>query len=107
MIDIPSMLIGCAVMFAVTYATKAIGLLFVKRPIRNQFIRSFLYFLPYSVLAVMVFPGILFSTGWIWSGIAGTAVALILAFFRRGLLVVSVASIATVFLFEFAYFLLA
>lgn len=107
MIELSAMLIGCAIMFAVTYSTKAIGLLFVKRPIRSRFIRSFLYYLPYSVLAVMVFPGVLFSTGWIWSGIAGTAVALVLAFFRRGLLPVSVAAIATVFLMELLYFLLA
>lgn len=103
--NLTSMLIGCAIMFSVTYVTKAVGLLLVKKPIRSRFIRSFLYYLPYSVLAVMVFPGVLFSTGWIWSGIAGTAVALVLAYFRRGLLVVSVAAIATVFLFELIYFL--
>lgn len=103
--NLTSMLIGCAVMFGVTYVTKAVGLLLVKKPIRSRFIRSFLYYLPYSVLAVMVFPGVLFSTCWIWSGIAGTAVALALAYFRRGLLVVSVAAIATVFLFELIYFL--
>ena len=103
--NLTSMLIGCAIMFGVTYVTKAVGLLLVKKPIRSHFIRSFLYYLPYSVLAVMVFPGVLFSTGWIWSGIAGTAVALALSYFRRGLLVVSVAAIATVFLFELIHFL--
>ena len=66
------MLIGCGIMFAVTYATKAVGLLFVKKPIKNKFVKSFLYYLPYSVLAVMVFPAILFSTSTIWSGIAGS-----------------------------------
>ncbi len=95
-----SMLIGCAVMFGVTYLCKAVGLLLVKKQIRNTFVQSFLYYLPYSVLAVMVFPSILFSTSFLWSGIAGTVVALVLAFFRRGLLVVSVCSILTVFLVE-------
>lgn len=94
------MLIGCAVMFGVTYLCKAVGLLLVKKQIKNTFVQSFLYYLPYSVLAVMVFPAILFSTSFIWSGIIGTAVALILAFFRRGLLVVSVCSIVTVFIAE-------
>ena len=46
----------------------------------------------------MVFPGMLFETASIWSGIAGTAVAVLLSFFRRGLLTVSLASIAAVFL---------
>ena len=105
--NLADMLIGCAVMCAVTYATKAIGLLFVKKPIKNKYVKSFLYYLPYSVLAVMVFPTILFSTSTIWSGVAGTLVALVLAYFRRGLLVVSVASIATVFLIEMCFMLLA
>ena len=96
--NLTSMLIGCAIMFGVTYVTKAVGLLLVKKPIRSRFIRSFLYYLPYSVLAVMVFPGMLFETASIWSGIAGTAVAVLLSFFRRGLLTVSLASIAAVFL---------
>lgn len=97
---LPEMLIGCAVMFGVTYLCKAVGLLLVKKQIKNTFVQSFLYYLPYSVLAVMVFPAILFSTSFIWSGIIGTAVALVLAFFRRGLLVVSVCSIVAVFIAE-------
>lgn len=95
-----SMLIGCLVMFAVTYITKAAGLLLVRKKITNKYVQSFLYYIPYSVLAVMVFPGILFSTASLWSGIAGTAVALVLSYFKRGLLLVSVSSIAAVFVAE-------
>ena len=100
------MLIGCLVMFAVTYATKGLTLLFFRKEIKSAYIRSFLYYLPYSVLAVMVFPTILFSTGTLLSGIAGTAVALLLSFFRKGLLPVSLASIAAVFLTEFLLYVI-
>lgn len=93
-----SMLIGAAVMFGVTYLCKGLTLLCFRKNIKNKFVRSFLYYLPYSVLAVMVFPAILFSTSSIWSGIAGTAVALVLAYCRRGLLVVALSAIGTVFL---------
>lgn len=99
------MLIGCLIMFAVTYATKGITLLLARRNITNKYVRSFLYYLPYSVLAVMVFPGMLFSTASLWSGIAGTAVALLLSFFKRGLLTVSLASIAAVFLTDMIFIL--
>ena len=102
-----SMLLGCLVMFAVTYATKAVGLLLVKKQIKNRFVLSFLYYLPYSVLAVMVFPAIFFSTSFLWSGIAGAAVALVLSFFRCGLLPVSLASIAAVYAEEQLFFLFA
>lgn len=100
------MLIGCLIMFAVTYATKGITLLLARRNITNKYVRSFLYYLPYSVLAVMVFPGMLFSTASLWSGIAGTAVALLLSFFKRGLLTVSLASIAAVFLTDMIFILI-
>ena len=73
----------------------------IYQDIKNKYVRSFLYYLPYSVLAVMVFPTILFCTSSIVSGIVGTAVAMILSFFRKGLLPVSLASIAAVFLTEF------
>ena len=76
---------------------KIVQKLALKKDIKSKYIRSFLYYLPYSVLAVMVFPTILFCTSSIWSGLAGTAVALLLAFFRKGLLPVSLAAIATVF----------
>ena len=39
------MLIGCLVMFAVTYATKAVTLLFFRKDIKNKYVRSFLYYL--------------------------------------------------------------
>ena len=104
--NIASMLVGAAVMFAVTYLCKGLTLLCFRKKIKNTFVKSFLYYLPYSVLAVMVFPVILFSTSSIWSGIAGTAVALLLAYFRKGLLVVALSSIATVFVVELAMMLL-
>ena len=104
--NIASMLVGAAVMFAVTYLCKGLTRLCFRTNIKNTFVKSFLYYLPYSVLAVMVFPVILFSTSSIWSGIAGTAVALLLAYFRKGLLVVALSSIATVFVVELAMMLL-
>ncbi len=104
--DLTDMLTGCLIMFAVTYATKAVTLLFIKKDIKSKYIRSFLYYLPYSVLAVMVFPTILFCTSSIWSGLAGTAAALLLSFFRKGLLPVSLAAIGTVFVTELLMYFL-
>lgn len=105
--NIASMLVGAAVMFAVTYLCKGLTLLCFRKNIKNTFVKSFLYYLPYSVLAVMVFPAIFFSTSFLWSGIAGAAVALVLSFFRCGLLPVSLASIAAVYVVEQLFFLFA
>ena len=94
------MLIGCAIMAVVTYLCRFITLALCRKQINNTFIKSFLFYIPYSVLAIMVFPSIFFSTGHITSSIIGCIVALILSFFRRGLLTVSLCSIITVYIVE-------
>ena len=89
-----------------SYLVRMAPLAFFRREIRSVFLRSFLYYVQFAMLGAMTFPAIFFSTTYIWSGIAGAAVALLLAYFRRGLLVVSVASIVTVFLVEQIFLLL-
>ena len=100
MIDSTYVFFGVAIMAAVTYLVRMIPLVFFRREIQNRFIRSFLAYVPYAVLAAMTFPGVLFSTGGLPSGLVGLAVAVTLAFFRRGLLTVAVGAAAAVFLIE-------
>ena len=61
-------------MATVTYAIRVIPLAFIRREIKNTFIRSFLYYVPYVTLAVMTFPAIIKDTQ---SPIAG-ALALVI-----------------------------
>lgn len=77
------------VMAGVTYLVRALPLILVKHKIENRFIRSFLYYVPYSVLAVMTIPAIFYATSSLISAIVGFAVALVLAFFRRSLITVA------------------
>ena len=79
-----------AVMAGVTYAVRAIPFVLCKGEIENVFVRSFLTYVPYAVLGAMTFPAIFSSTGDPASALAGTAVALVLAFYERGLLTVAV-----------------
>ena len=51
-----------AVMFAVSYTIRILPLTLIRKPIRNQFIQSFLYYVPYVTLAVMTFPAIVNAT---------------------------------------------
>lgn len=50
------------IMGIVTYLVRALPLILIRRPIRNKIIRSFLYYIPYTTLAVMTFPAIMYST---------------------------------------------
>lgn len=86
-----------AVMAGVTYLIRAVPFALCQGEIKNQFIQSFLAYVPYAVLAAMTFPAILYSTDALASGLAGTVVALVLAYFRKSLLTVALAACAIAF----------
>ena len=83
------------VMALVTYLIRMIPFTLFRKEIKSVFFRSFLAYVPYAVLGAMTFPSIFFATSSLPSAIAGTVVALILAFFRRSLLTVAVGAAGT------------
>ena len=89
-----------AVMAGVTYLVRAIPFLVFRKKIQNRFVRSFLYYIPYAVLAAMTIPAVFSSTANLYSALAGLAVALVLAFFEKGLVVVALFACAAVFVTE-------
>ena len=91
---VPNFFLYLLIAAGVTYLIRMIPLVLIKRKIKNRFVRSFLYYVPYSVLSAMTFPGILYSTGHVLSAVAGTLVALLLSYKRKSLIVV--ASLAAV-----------
>jgi len=80
-----------------TYLIRAVPFAAVKNRINNTFIRSFLYYIPYTVLAAMTFPAALYATGNITAAAVGLAVAMLFAVWEKGLTVVAVVSCVTVF----------
>lgn len=89
------------IMAAVSYAIRVLPLTLIRKPIKNVFLQSFLYYVPYVTLAVMTFPAIVEATQ---NPVAG-ALALILgiatAWKGASLLQVAVLCCACVFLTEF------
>lgn len=77
--------IAILLMAGVTYLIRVIPLLVLRKPIKNRFFKSFLYYAPYVTLAVLTFPSILYSTGSFYSALVGSIVALAAACFRLGL----------------------
>ncbi len=78
-----------------TYLIRAIPFAALRKKITNRYIRSFLYYIPYSVLAAMTLPAALYATGNIISGAAGLLVGGIFAYKGKGLTLVAVISCAT------------
>lgn len=88
------------IMAVVTYLIRMLPLTLIRKEIKNKTIRSFLYYVPYVTLAVMTFPAIISATGNIWTGLAGFATALVMAYKGQGLFKVSVAACVVVFILE-------
>lgn len=84
----------------ITYLIRLLPLLFVRKRIKNEFLKSFLYYIPYVVLSVLAFPAILTSTGNLASGIAAAVVCAILAYMNRGLIVCMLGSVSAALVTE-------
>ena len=89
-----------AVMFGVSYAIRVLPLTLIRKPIRNPFIQSFLYYVPYVTLAVMTFPAIVHATQNPLAGAAALVVGIVAAWLGAGLFPVSVLCCAVVFVLE-------
>ena len=96
-----------AIMAGVTYLVRMLPLVLFKKKIKNRFLLSFLHYIPYAVLTVMTIPAIFFATDHILSAVIGFSVALVLAYFRRSLLIVAAGASLGVFLTELVFLLLA
>ena len=89
-----SLAIYILVMAGVTYLIRMIPFTLFRGKIRSRFFRSFLHYIPYAVLTAMTIPAIFYSTGSLPTAIAGTAVALVLAYMGKPLIVVALAASA-------------
>lgn len=86
-----------AVMASVTYLVRAIPFTVFSQKIKSRFVSSFLYYIPYAVLAAMTVPAIFYSTGSVVTATVGTAAAVVLAYFNMPLIVVALAAAAAAF----------
>lgn len=93
--------IAVLVMAIITYIPRVAPMILIQKRLKSRVLRSFLYYVPYAALGAMTFPAILYSTGNVTSAVVGMVVALVLAFFERGLLQVAVGAIVAVYLMQF------
>ncbi len=98
------LLLGILVMAFTTYLIRVTPMVLFQRKINNQWVKSFLYYVPYVVLSAMTFPAIFSSTGSKLSASFGCVVAMILAYFKRSLLTVALGAAITAFMVQLAGF---
>lgn len=88
------------VMALVTYLIRVLPLTLIRKEIKNTFIRSFLYYVPYVTLAVMTVPAIFQATGNPVTGVAGFVAAVLLAYKGASLVMVAGGACVLVFVLE-------
>ena len=81
---------GILILFVTTYFTRMIPLVLCKKQIENKFIKSTLAYLPYAVLTSMLLPEVFEQKIGLIASIIGFAVAIVLAYFNKSLIVVLV-----------------
>lgn len=89
------------VMAGITYLVRMLPIILFRRKIESRFIRSFLYYMPYTVLSVMTVPAIFFSTGHILSACVGALAAVLVALRKHSLITVAAVSAFSVLVLEF------
>lgn len=93
---------------AVSSLIRILPLTLIRRKIRNPFIRSFLYYVPYVTLAVMTFPAILAAPQVPLAGVLALIIGVIAAWRGMNMIGIAVLCCGVVLLCEtFIRFLLS
>lgn len=88
------------IMSAVIYIIRLLPFLFLRRPLKNKWFRSFLHYIPYVTLTVMTFPDILYVTKNPLCGGVALAAGIITAWFTENLFATAVGACVAVFLMQ-------
>ena len=83
------------------YAIRVMPFLFIRKPIKNRWFRSFLHYVPFVTLAVMTFPAILTATDSVVAGAAALVAGLVIAWISGDLFAVSITCCAAVLIVGF------
>lgn len=86
-----------ALMVLVTNLIRILPVTLIKGRIRNVFLRSFLYYVPYVTLAVMTFPAIIQATDSYLAGTLALILGIIAAWYGLGLFPVAIICCLVVF----------
>ncbi len=89
------------IMGGVSFLIRVLPLTLIQKQIKNEFFRSFLYYVPYVTLAVMTFPAIVQATQSPLSGALALIIGIIAAWKGAGLFKVALSCCAIVLVSEF------
>ena len=93
-----SVIIYILLAILITNLIRVVPMVCIKGQIRNRFVRSFLYYVPYVTLAVMTFPDMILTTPTPLPGIVALLAGIVAAWLRLGLFPVAAICCVIVYL---------
>ncbi len=93
-----SLILLVIAMGVVTYLPRMLPMVFLKNMKLPAKVRRFLQFVPYAVLASLIFPGILSSVNNVYLAVVGGVVSVVLALFGLNVIIVVLGGIISVFI---------
>lgn len=90
--------LSLVIMALTIYGIRLAPFLFLRKPIHNRWLRSFLTYVPYVTLSVMTFPAILSVTDDPLEGLIAFISGVVAAFISGDLFVVAITACAAVFI---------
>jgi branched-subunit amino acid transport protein len=85
-----SITIALIVITLTIYSIRLLPFVFLKKPIKNRWFRSFLYYVPYVTLSLMTFPSIIHATGNLAGGLLAFVIGLVVAYCTENLFAVAI-----------------
>ena len=92
-----SIIVYLVIAIVVTNLIRVVPMALIKGPIKNRFVRSFLYYVPYVTLAVMTFPDMILATPTPLPGAMALLAGVIAAWYGLGLFPVAAICCAIVY----------
>lgn len=84
------------VMAGVTYLLRAVPFILLRGELKSRFWKSFLNYVPYTVLSAMTVPAIFYATDSKFAGICALVTAVVASLFGQGLVGVAIVACLTV-----------
>lgn len=92
------LIISLTITFLASFLPRAIPITLIKKRIKSDFIQSFLFYVPYAVIASLTFPYVLYSTGNFYISLVGASIAIILSLLKQKMVVVAVGAVVIVYI---------
>ncbi len=98
--DISRYILYLVLMAGTTYLVRMLPFVVFRNKIESKFINSFLYYMPFAVLAAMTVPEIFFATASPITATVGFVTALVLSCCNLSMIIVALGGSAAVFIAE-------